>query len=599
MLKLHNAHPIHKPKRHKVPHELLFLDTETIENYETDTTRQLTFKSGCMIFVRLSDDLSITEREIFYLYSIADFYDYLDKITESCKSLIIFAHNIGFDLRVIEAFHRLAEYGWKSSPPIINNRLFIWQAKHGKHTLDFIDTANLGVSTVEELGRIIGKPKLSIDFNIASITELEIYCLRDCEIIEEFIIEYLRFIKYYDLGGFRKTIASQALHTFLYRFYDDNIYPHRLPKVLELEQAAYFGGRTEAFHIGELPDDTYAMLDINSMYASILLSCKMPNNLKAFREGKQIRKNPIPTEDSYIIADCLLKTDTNAFPLIADNKLCFYTGRFRACLHDAEYRYALNNGYIIKVFRYAEYSALVLFEDYARFFLNERAKHKASGNTIWDDICKKFNNSLYGKFAQHGYRRKKIDTISDKRFGRLPYFDHTTQTAGQFITWDGNVINEYKKGLANHSCIAIAGAVTAYGRMMLFQLGQIAGNKNWFYCDTDSLIVNCKGACNLLSFIDNKKTGALKLVKLSTHVHIYGAKDYKFGNIVRIKGIKENAIRLADNSFEQWQFQSVLAWLNAGGAGTIKITKVVKHRKTSYKKGIVNVDGSVSPIQLY
>lgn len=585
MLALHRAKSINVPKRKTIPHSLLFLDTETIEQDETSDTKQLVFKSGCMIFVELDDKLLIKSREVYNIYEIEDFYDYLEQLSITHNNISIFAHNLGFDLRILHCFHRLSADGWKSKAPIINNRLFLWTLRYNHRVLDFVDTANLGVSTVEELGRIIGKPKLDIDFNIATKLELEMYCQRDCEIIEEFVIEYLRFLLHYSLGGFKKTIASQALHTYLYRFYRNDIFPHRLPSILELENEGYHGGRTEAFYIGKLPTDNYTLLDINSMYASILASCAMPANLISFKSGTISKIPDKIMEHHYVIAKVILRTKVPAYPKIIDNRLCFPTGVFSTVLHHAELSYACKRGDVLRVLCYAAYTKVKVFTDYANFFLNERSKHKATGNTIWDDICKKFNNSLYGKMAQHGYRRKTIDRVSTELFGRLPYNDHIRNTHGQFIIWNGQVIDEYRQGLARHSCMAIAGAVTAYGRMILFELGTVAGLENWFYCDTDSLMVNSQGFENLKGYIEPTEVGKLKVVSISENVYIHGAKDYKFGDIERIKGIKSKAVRLKEDTFEQWNFQSVLAWLNGGGQGTVRLTRVVKHRKSEYKKG--------------
>lgn len=578
----------------------MFLDTETNEVQDTSDTKHLIFKSGCLIFVNLDTNMNIIYREVYYLYTADDFYEYIEKLSTDNNLITVFAHNIGFDLRILKAFHTLHILGWKSKAPIINNRLFIWNTTKNKKSIQYIDTANLGVSTVEELGKIIGLPKLDIDFNTATKQEIDMYCRRDCEIIELFVLEYLRFIVHYGLGGFRATIASQSLHTFLYKFYKDNIFPHRLPKVIDLEERSYHGGRTEAFYLGKLPQNTYALLDINSMYAYILSKMAMPINLVGYRENKGLSTEYIMNSKQYIIAECLIDTNEAVYPLVMNNRLCFPTGRFKVVLHQPELEYAIQHKHLIKVYSYAIYRSEVVFSDYANFFLNERAKQKDANNKIWDDICKKYNNALYGKYAQHGYKRKVLDSVSTELFGRLPYFNHITGESGQFIVWNGTVIDEYRKGLARHSCLAIAGAVTAYGRIMLWELGKIAGLDNWFYCDTDSLMVNTQGAVNLLPFIDNKTTGKLKLVKLSEHVIINGAKDYVFGSTIRIKGIKEKAIRLKEDTFEQWNFQSVIAWLNGGGDGTVKLTKVIKHRKRVYNKGIVKdgISGRVFPYHL-
>lgn len=587
------------PKRTTIPNVIVFIDTETTETSLTAKKHELKFKSGCMIIDELTPDIRAINRRIFYINSIDDFYLSIEELSAHYPKLTVFGHNLGFDLRILGAFHRFTTQGYLSSAPIINNRIFIWRVSKKRHTINFIDTANLGVTTVDELGRIIGLPKLNIDFDVASKAELDVYCLRDCEIIERFVIEYLRFIVHYNLGGFKPTIASQALHTYLYRFYKSTITLHRLPKVLDLELSGYHGGRTEVFQLGTLPKQDYTILDINSMYAHILTVCGFPTKLIRYIEKPGTKTGIILSNEYYHIAEVVIKTDQPIYPKIINNRLCFPIGKFTTVLHQAELEYALKHNHILKAIRIAVYEKSKLFDSYAEFFLSERHKHKQANNDIWSNICKLYNNSLYGKFGQKGYKRIKIGTLGKEQFGRQPYTDHIRNRKGQFIIWNGQAIDEYQKGIARHSSPAIAGAVTAYARMLLWKYITLARLDNVYYSDTDSLMVNDLGFEALKGYIDSTQHGLLKVVGTEQDVRIFGLKDYKFGKIEHIKGIKSNARRLKSERFEQWQFSSVRSWLNSGGQGTVILSRVIKQRKHKYSKGIPDDNtGRVKPFSL-
>lgn len=587
-----------RPKRVSLPKNLIFLDTEADNISQSDDELDFKFRMACLIFVELDDKLNQVRRNVYFCDELIDFYLTLDDLVRDYQTVYVFGHNLGFDLRILGAFRELSKLGFKGQAPIINHRIFMWNVKRNHQTIHFIDTANFAVISVAQIGKDIGLPKLEVDFNTVSDVDLHTYCQRDCEILEKFILEYLSFLHHFDLGGFKHTLASQALHTFLYRFYDDNIFPHHWDKLIDIEKECYHGGRSEAFFIGQLPDKPYYAVDINSMYPSIMRDEYVPIKLEKFFN----RTIPELTADMfnryYVIARCTIRTQEPVFAKVINKRLCFPVGRMEITLHHSELEYAHKHKLIVSINTLVLYRKAKVFSRYADFFLNKRREFKELGNDSWSYICKIKGNSLYGKLAQHNYKREKLDNFIDTDFGRMPFTDTEKGITGQIIIWDGEVIKEYKEGISRHSFMAIAGAITAYGRMLLWRLILKAGRLNVFYVDTDSLIVNEAGYLRLTEEIDKTLPGKLKLEKVDNRLIIHGAKDYEHGNKIRRKGIKEKATVTKDGAFEQFNFDSVVQWLNSGGEGTVKAHRVVKRRSGLYTKGNVDGAGTVIPITL-
>ncbi|GAH30349.1 unnamed protein product, partial [marine sediment metagenome] len=98
---------------------------------------------------------------------------------------------------------------------------------------------------------------------------------------------------------------------------------------------------------------------------------------------------------------------------------------------------------------------------------------------------------------------------------------------------------------------AIAAHVAALGRLHLWRLMKMAGKENYFYCDTDSLLVNNEGLQNLSKELDNDKLGSLKVIEETDSANIKGLKDYTIGDKTAIKGIRKLAIQIEDGVYEQ------------------------------------------------
>ena len=127
---------------------------------------------------------------------------------------------------------------------------------------------------------------------------------------------------------------------------------------------------------------------------------------------------------------------------------------------------------------------------------------------------------------------------------------------------------------------------------------QLAGAGNYFYCDTDSLIVNGSGLANLSSLISGSELGKLKIVKAVKHLIIRGLKDYSTDTETIIKGIRKNAVMISDGHYEQQEWPSFKGLLGSNKPNTYLISKVTKRLSREYTKGIVTKSGIVRPLQL-
>lgn len=609
-----------KLKSHTIPKHLLFFDTETFVNEDNSGNVSFPFRSVCAIYVEIDKNIKVIKREIEFFYSKELFFEYIISKLDKRVVLHIFAHNIAFDLRVANLFNLWLKIDKNNEPPIINNLVFIWSTNHEKGKAKFIDTANLGVRRVKELGDDLGFPKMEVDFRNVSNEELEKYNQRDVEIIEKFFLEYLRFIDENNLGAFKLTLASQALAAFRTNFYKENIHIHSHNGALLLERDAYYGGRTEVFRIGEMPKEDYYMLDVNSMYPYCMKENQVPVRLIGYADYIQLSRLNELIKTYYCIADVNLDIDDNFAPYRlrrnnnkglnlsnpynilypdSDNyNLIFPIGRFRTVLHHAELEYLIERGHINRINRIAWYDKAYVFNDYVDFFYNRKREYKEAHNKSYYLISKLFNNSLYGKFGQLEPHREYLGFNTEERFERFSEYDEVNQVYTNKLTWNWRTYNEYKLGETSFSYPAIAGSITAFARMYLYELFIIAGKDNIFYCDTDSLIVNSRGFDNLTYLLSEKELGYLDIKHNSQNLIIYGNKDYEIENEIVHKGVPTNSVWQGDNEACYIQFEGFITSWRKNSLGEMRGEYRIKSRKTRYNKGIIDEDGYVFPYVL-
>ncbi|MBA7592011.1 hypothetical protein ES708_34182 [subsurface metagenome] len=136
--------------------------------------------------------------------------------------------------------------------------------------------------------------------------------------------------------------------------------------------------------------------------------------------------------------------------------------------------------------------------------------------------------------------------------------------------------------------------------MMLWDIIELAGRENVYYCDTDSLIVNRRGSERCSGLVHRSELGKLKLVQKTRRVVLHNVKDYKLAGKVKIKGISKTAKKVGKNEYITFQQQGIRTGLRNKQVNTVTWRRVPKKLSRLYEKGIVEFDEHVYPlIMLY
>ncbi|GAI41675.1 unnamed protein product, partial [marine sediment metagenome] len=252
-------------------------------------------------------------------------------------------------------------------------------------------------------------------------------------------------------------------------------------------------------------------------------------------------------------AKVLIDTDEPAYAVRRERTI-FPVGRFWVTLTTPELKYAFEHNHIVKVEQAVFYEQADIFRSYVDRFYKLRQEFRSAGVAEYEELCKKFLNSLYGKFGQKADVWKKIGDCPNEPDRVEICFIKGICRVRQIRYLLGEIFELEGYEECFNSFPAIAAEVSAYARMYLYELMKQAGTENVFYCDTDSLVINEVGLCNLKNLMDENRLGALKLVETSSELLIRGLKDYSTSSKVVIKGISKNATKLSDGVYEQEQW---------------------------------------------
>lgn len=635
------------------PKRLISFDTETWGDEEDN--HHLTMGWATL---SLYDDGKYRTIDSIEFTTIDQFWNFVCDNLSQKQSTYVVAHNILFDMRILDFSNQLVSRGFKAGMQFIPEQTGPVKLGYSleRYKLYLFNLGNWwGQVPLRLIGELLDFPKGDINpteerFNpdngcvpgSEAFQILSHYCRRDTDIVTAAVEAWVKFCIDNDLGPCAMTQAGQAFTAYRHRFMTTDIYIHDNVKAIELEKAAYFGGLTDNFKVGEWvapPSEVLRIADVKSMYPSVMTTIPMPVKLVTYQTGRRVGKDAnidylsSLEKVSYVerkinanyavVARVRIDTTTQnadprylaCVPHLNDDKLLYPIGKFETCLNTPELRVAIERGIVVDILEVAIYEQAIIFDEYVNFFFNLRAAYRSEGNTIMENICKLFLNALYGKFGQAVYEWEKYDIVTGV---------DRTETIMNVDTGEKYLIREMsgisqrrsdKKQVSENSFLAIAGHVTSAARAKLRRYIEMAEFDNVGYTDTDSLFINEEGYQNLLchGVIRDNTLGYLEIEEKHTsdRMQLFTLKDYKCwrnGECVKskTKGIRHNAER-GHWDGEEWipnpdgphyrqvQFQGIASSLRNGNLSEVKVHMIVKKPTHAYSKGWIDDHGTVWP----
>ncbi len=592
------AHCINREKTLAIPRRIILLDTESwIEHLPNGDSKQR-LRLGWGVYFQPSYGRHLERAEWFYFEDCISFWSFVESHTANKSKLWVISHNLNYDFTILQGWSYLKQLKYKLKFFHNSGVTSIISVHKKGSSIVFLDSMNWFPESLEKWGARIGIPKINVDFESCTDELLSAHCKRDTEILLAGIKDFITFLTTNHISRLCYTRASVAMAAYLLNYYDYKIYIHNNQQAVDLERASYRGGRTECFYLGDLTDGDYYVLDVNSLYPAVMVDIQYPRKYKKIVHEPILRDLRYALRNHSVIARVLIET-TEPVYAVKQTRTVFPVGRFMVTLCTPELKYALEHNDIISCECMVVYEQAPLFTRFINRLYKLRQEFKADGNISYEQCCKYVMVSLYGKFGQKADIWNKIGQAPDEPDRVEVVYYPETNTRGLLRYLLGEVWELVGFEESFNSFPAISSHVTAYGRMYLYDLMKVAGWGNYYYCDTDSLIVNEVGLCNLKSYLDDTKLGALKVQETTSELYIKGLKDYTTDAKTVIKGIRKNAVEIMSGVYKQELWPSLKGMLRYEHSDGYTVKTITKTLSREYTKGKVMESGWIIPFELY
>ncbi len=598
MTRARHAHVLQPVIVEARPTSVIFFDTETRTDMQPNGSKKHRLKLGCAshCYNQRGEVLKL-QKSIVYR-SPLEFWEFVNSRCREKSLTYLTAHNIVFDLTVLDGFRQLPDHGWKLDSFYTKGIVSLFRWSNGTRKIVCLDNTNLFPGKLARWGELLDKPKLSVDFDTVSDQDLITYCQRDVEIMVDLWRLWLKFLDDNKLGSFKPTLASTAFNAWRFRFLKDKVHIHADAQALALERESYHGARVECLWTGHRDDGPFYYLDANSMYGYILSRYNFPAGLYSYTDHASIYHLMKRLEKCSVIAQVTLKTDDNPFPVMVDGHLAYPLGEFWTTLTTPELLLAAERGWLREVHSMAWYRQAPIFRTFILELYELRKSYQRSGNSGFSEISKLLMNSLYGKFGQNGIVQTVIGSCPLEELWSETIISHTTGKVYRHLALAGQIYEERHEGEGYHSFPAIAAHVTAYARLYLWRLMRKVPPEHVFYVDTDSLIVDQVGLESLKPLLSATELGLMKVELTSPWLIVNAPKDYAMLDRRRLKGVSLSAKEIEPGVFAQDQWVRLSGMLRAGDMNGFTVKQVVKRQRRVIHSGLVLPSGWVQPFVL-
>ncbi len=526
------------------------------------------------------------------------------QVTDWCRPhqrLVVWAHNLGYDLRISRALELLPEWGWSLEGIMLENGT-AWAAftdKRADRSLLCCDLMSWLPVSLAKIASDLGESRPAPTFGEASVEELADRCVRDVQITVRAVRELLEFVKREDLGAFKPTGSGQGFSAWRRRFYTTPVWVHNDPDALEAEREAIWPGRCEAWRHGEITGERLTEWDLELAHAHIAADSPVPVELN----GRALIRSHLDFERyvrTYaLLARVQVTTTAPVVPCRQNDRVLWPVGTFETVLWDPELRLAYSSGAEVRVIRAWSYQRAPALSAACRWIIDSLHGQGWSPSPLQLRLLKHWSRTLVGRFALR-YRRWEPDGTHPRYDLQSSFeFDYSSDQVRELLHVGHQCFELAELQEAAVSAPQVTGWVVSECRRRLWSLCTVANWRDVVYVDTDSIIATAAGSARLRRQIGRGAAWTLRWKADYHRARILGPRQLELGEQRRYSGVPLKAIQTGELELVGEVWSTMRDAARAGTLDRVVITpRLFKLRGVDHRRRH-NPDGTTSAVEIH
>lgn len=553
----------------RIPLRHVFVDTEAHREWRNGVDTQ-SWRCGVGIYATRNRRGEYESYSRDYL-SPQDLWDDVSNFTDSGGRTVLWAHNLGYDIRIADVFTILPRLGWSLVGHNIASRGSWIEWRRDGATLILCDSFSVFPTSMERVGVWFGLGKPDLPGEDDSLGVWLDRCRSDCRILATAVLRYLAWLKSEDMGNWQLTGNAQAWAAFRHKFLTHKLTVHSERDVLERERRALWAGRCEAYWHGEYRDGFVYEYDFKNAYPAIARDYEVPVKYVGVIEDVAGIWRAMQVKHTDLLVECIVETSEPVVPAESEGRILWPVGRFETVLWGPEVRAAVDAGATVLPVRAWAYRTAPALAAWGEWILNELGRDDQAVPEWLKAIYKNWSRSLIGRMAM-SYQKWEHD-------GDMPFesvhagmmVDAETGEVSDYIQIGVGVWVNVGKEEWKHSMPMITGYIQSVARVQLWDVLRALPKGAALYADTDSVFVTEIDREEIERVISSIPGCTMRLKRVWDGIAIYGPRQIITGTEVRIAGIPKRAEKLGGGSFKGEVWESVATALTFGRTSSVLV----------------------------
>lgn len=563
------VHYLRENKVVRVPKLNIILDTESVA-LETSSGQEQSWRLGVALYLAQDGRRKDVRRMIRHT-TPQELWNEVTRFCRPGRRTALWAHNLGYDLRISQALTVLPELGWELKAINLAGRGCWARFARGRASLMMMDTSSIWPCGLGDLARDLGMNKLDLPSTLTSNEGWYRRCERDVEILAAAVESYLAWIITADLGCLQPTGAGQSWAAYRHRFMRHRFLVHDNAEAIKAERRAMWAGRAEAYFIGRKPRTRLYEFDLERCYLRIAAEKEIPLKLRGPLGELDLDRYRTLRRTSAILAEVEVTTTTPVLPTENQGRVLWPTGTFRTTIWDPEIDLALEAGATVRILRAWAYSRAPALQEWAGWIDQQLVAGSDGPPPHLRRIIKHWSRALIGRFGLRYSSWETFGESSDDYFGIVMGADLETGEEFKHLRIGRKVLALGEVTEADSSLPQVTGYVMSEARARLWRIIQAVGAGDILYVDTDSVLVTSRGKQKIETLEGSLLPMGLRLKRSWQGFEIWGTRKLLLGREVRVAGLPKTAYHAGGGRFEGEIWASVGGSLHRGAGDRVNI----------------------------
>lgn len=570
-------HNVQRNETTRIPRRYVFMDSESKPKRERNGHSQ-TWRLAVASFVSQEKGRRRFETWRDYKQPKQLWTDVSDWCKPGART-VLWAHNLGYDIRITQALEWLPKLGWRLvAHNIAKSGVWMEWTRNGAR-LVMADSITVYGTKLAKVGEYFGIGKLAVDLDCDDDEVWFKRCRRDVEILQTAMLAYLEWLESGDMGNWQITGAGQSWATFRHKFLTHKMVVHDDERALSAERRAMWAGRCEAYWLGEIRSQTVHEWDFTQAYARIARDWPVPVRLIGPMPPGYDWRKIIDSDRSALLARVTVDTQYPVVPMEKDGRILWPVGHFQTTLWDVEIRAALDAGATVTIEEGWLYALRPALKAWAEWIIGELESDETHCPTWRKQVLKHWSRALIGRMAMTYNSWTEFAEAPDSKVQFSQVLDSQSGQISDMMQVGHTVWLDEGRTESPNSMPMVTGYVQAIARVQLWNVLKALPKHVALYADTDSLLCTGPNSHEIERVRDALGYSHLRLKRSWDGFTIRGPRQVITGDMVRVAGVPRDAKRVSADSMRGAAWDSLAGSLRRGHTGSV----TVRNRKWTIK----------------